>query len=398
MKHNPFVLHAHHRREVKTELARVGVDPAQAEAFAEAGEPLQIHLENLAPEEAALMRREAAVCGADAVVHDNPALPGRSDLYIRGTRGQWEALLKRLPTSSEGLRGAVAELRELLMMNRQLLKRTNLICGNRVLPLGQRTLVMGILNVTPDSFSDGGRYTDVERAVSQARALVEAGADIIDIGGESTRPGSAAVELAEELDRVMPVVRALAEELTVPLSVDTYKAEVADQAIRAGAHIINDVWGAKKDRKMAEVAARHQVPIILMHNREDTAYTHFFSDMVRDLRESVQIARAAGVRDEMIILDPGIGFAKSLEQNLEAMRRLDDLVALGYPVLLGTSRKSMIGRVLDLPVEERLEGTAATVALGVAKGCQIVRVHDVREMKRVTAMMDAMLKGGALIG
>lgn len=398
MKHNPFVLHAHHRREVKTELARVGVDPAQAEAFAEAGEPLQIHLENLAPEEAALMRREAAACGADAVVHDNPALPGRSDLYIRGTRGQWEALLERLPTSSEGLRGAVAELRELLMMNRQLLKRTNLICGNRVLPLGQRTLVMGILNVTPDSFSDGGRYTDVERAVSQARALVEAGADIIDIGGESTRPGSAAVELAEELDRVMPVVRALAEELTVPLSVDTYKAEVADQAIRAGAHIINDVWGAKKDRKMAEVAARHQVPIILMHNREDTAYTHFFSDMVRDLRESVQIARAAGVRDEMIILDPGIGFAKSLEQNLEAMRRLDDLVALGYPVLLGTSRKSMIGRVLDLPVEERLEGTAATVALGVAKGCQIVRVHDVREMKRVTAMMDAMLKGGALIG
>lgn len=398
MKHNPFVLHAHHRREVKTELARLGVDPAQAEAFAEAGEPLQIHLERLAPEEAALMRREAAACGADAVVHDNPALPDRSDLYIRGTRGQWEALLERLPTSSEGLRGAAAELRELLMMNRQLLKRTNLICGNRVLPLGQRTLVMGILNVTPDSFSDGGRYTDVERAVSQARALVEAGADIIDIGGESTRPGSAAVELAEELDRVMPVVRALAEELTVPLSVDTYKAEVADQAIHAGAHIINDVWGAKKDRKMAEVAARHQVPIILMHNRENTAYTHFFSDMVRDLRESVQIARAAGVRDEMIILDPGIGFAKSLEQNLEAMRRLDDLVALGYPVLLGTSRKSMIGRVLDLPVEERLEGTAATVALGVAKGCQIVRVHDVREMKRVTAMMDAMLKGGALIG
>ena len=178
----------------------------------------------------------------------------------------------------------------------------------------------------------------------------------------------------------------------------TSPAEGADPAIRAGAHIINDVWGAKKDRKMAEVAARHQVPIILMHNREDTAYTHFFSDMVRDLRESVQIARAAGVRDEMIILDPGIGFAKSLEQNLEAMRRLDDLVALGYPVLLGTSRKSMIGRVLDLPVEERLEGTAATVALGVAKGCQIVRVHDVREMKRVTAMMDAMLKGGALIG
>ncbi|USG68304.1 dihydropteroate synthase [Brevibacillus ruminantium] len=283
-------------------------------------------------------------------------------------------------------------------MYRQQQQRKNLLCGNRLLPLGQRTLVMGILNVTPDSFSDGGRYTEVEHAVAQARALVEAGADIIDIGGESTRPGSAEVELAEELDRVLPVIRALAEELSVPLSIDTYKSEVADQAIRAGAHIINDVWGAKKDRRMAEVATHHQVPIILMHNREDMAYTHFFSDMVRDLRESVQIAKKAGVRDEMIILDPGIGFAKTLEQNLEAMRRLDDLVALGYPVLLGTSRKSMIGRVLDLPVEERLEGTAATVALGVAKGCQIVRVHDVKEMKRVTAMMDAMLKGGTLIG
>ncbi|KKX52881.1 dihydropteroate synthase [Brevibacillus borstelensis cifa_chp40] len=283
-------------------------------------------------------------------------------------------------------------------MRRQLRQRKAIHCKSHVLPLGQKTLVMGILNVTPDSFSDGGRYTDIERAIAQARALVEAGADIIDIGGESTRPGSAPVELAEELDRVIPVVRALVEELSVPLSVDTYKSEVADQAIRAGAHIINDVWGAKKDRRIAEVAAQHEVPIILMHNREDTAYTHFFSDMVRDLRKSVAIAREAGVRDEMIILDPGIGFAKSLEQNLEAMRRLDDLVALGYPVLLGTSRKSMIGRVLDLPVEERLEGTAATVALGVAKGCQIVRVHDVKEMKRVTAMMDAMLKGGGLIG
>ncbi|WP_203421482.1 MULTISPECIES: dihydropteroate synthase [Brevibacillus] len=398
MIHNPFVIHAQNRMEVEEELACQGVKPADRERFADAGEPLQIHVERLAFEEAALLRKEMQLLGGDAVMHDNPALPDLTDLYMKGTYGQWQALLERIPDQTDGLRVAAAEVRELLAMRRQLRQRKAIHCKSHVLPLGQKTLVMGILNVTPDSFSDGGRYTDIERAIAQARALVEAGADIIDIGGESTRPGSAPVELAEELDRVIPVVRALVEELSVPLSVDTYKSEVADQAIRAGAHIINDVWGAKKDRRIAEVAAQHEVPIILMHNREDTAYTHFFSDMVRDLRKSVAIAREAGVRDEMIILDPGIGFAKSLEQNLEAMRRLDDLVALGYPVLLGTSRKSMIGRVLDLPVEERLEGTAATVALGVAKGCQIVRVHDVKEMKRVTAMMDAMLKGGGLIG
>lgn len=398
MIHNPFVIHAQNRMEVEEELACQGVKPADRERFADAGEPLQIHVERLAFEEAALLRKEMQLLGGDAVMHDNPALPDLTDLYMKGTYGQWQALLERIPDQTDGLRVAAAEVRELLAMRRQLRQRKAIHCKSHVLPLGQKTLVMGILNVTPDSFSDGGRYTDIERAIAQARALVEAGADIIDIGGESTRPGSAPVELAEELDRVIPVVRALVEELSVPLSVDTYKSEVADQAIRAGAHIINDVWGAKKDRRIAEVAAQHEVPIILMHNREDTAYTHFFSDMVRDLRKSVAIAREAGVRDEMIILDPGIGFAKSLEQNLEVMRRLDDLVALGYPVLLGTSRKSMIGRVLDLPVEERLEGTAATVALGVAKGCQIVRVHDVKEMKRVTAMMDAMLKGGGLIG
>lgn len=272
-----------------------------------------------------------------------------------------------------------------------------LVCGPYRLPLGRRTLVMGILNVTPDSFSDGGSYTDVERAVAHAQKMVEEGADILDIGGESTRPGAAPVELQEELDRVLPVVRALADSCKVPISIDTYKAEVARQAIEAGAHIINDVWGAKKDPDMARVAAEYEVPIILMHNRPEPVYSDFFQDVLNDLRESVSIAKNAGVPDHRIILDPGIGFAKSLEQNLEVMRRLDEIVALGYPVLLGTSRKSMIGRVLDLPVEERLEGTAATVALGVAKGCHIVRVHDVREMKRVTRMMDAMLKGVSAI-
>ncbi|OUQ85861.1 dihydropteroate synthase [Brevibacillus brevis] len=279
-------------------------------------------------------------------------------------------------------------------MPAKLRARRELNCGQYVLPLGERTLVMGILNVTPDSFSDGGRYVDVEAALAQARAMVEAGADLIDIGGESTRPGSEAVDEATELDRVLPVIRMLSQELSVPLSIDTYKAAVAERAIMEGAHIINDVWGAKRDPWMAEVAARLDVPIILMHNREDTDYHDFFPNYIKDLRESVQIALQAGVKQERIILDPGIGFVRTVEQNLETMRRLDDLVGLGYPVLLATSRKRMIGHVLDLPVDERVEGTAATVALGAAKGCHMVRVHDVKEMKRVTKMMDAMLKGG----
>jgi len=271
--------------------------------------------------------------------------------------------------------------------------RRQLVCRDLTLPIGERTLIMGILNVTPDSFSDGGRYVDLDRAVAHARELVEAGADILDIGGESTRPGSAPVEAAEELDRVLPVIRALAGTCKVPLSIDTYKAEVADRAIEAGAHIINDVWGAKKDPRMAEVAAKWDVPIILMHNRTNTDYTDFYRDFLNDLQESVNIAKVAGVKEDKIILDPGIGFAKSLEQNLETMRRLDELVALGYPVLLATSRKSMIGKVLDLPVDQRVEGTAATVALGIERGCHMVRVHDVKEMKRVAKMMDAMLRG-----
>ncbi|AWX59109.1 dihydropteroate synthase [Brevibacillus brevis] len=279
-------------------------------------------------------------------------------------------------------------------MPAKLRARRELNCGQYVLPLGERTLVMGILNVTPDSFSDGGRYVDVEAALAQARAMVEAGADLIDIGGESTRPGSEVVDEATELDRVLPVIRILSQELSVPLSIDTYKAAVAERAILEGAHIINDVWGAKRDPRMAEVAARLDVPIILMHNREDTDYHDFFPNYIKDLRESVQIALQAGVKQERIILDPGIGFVRTVEQNLETMRRLDDLVGLGYPVLLATSRKRMIGHVLDLPVDERVEGTAATVALGAAKGCHMVRVHDVKEMKRVTKMMDAMLRGG----
>ncbi|MGG2067649.1 MULTISPECIES: dihydropteroate synthase [unclassified Bacillus (in: firmicutes)] len=266
-------------------------------------------------------------------------------------------------------------------------------CGKYVLNLNEKTFIMGILNVTPDSFSDGGNYNEVETAVRHAKEMVIDGAHIIDIGGESTRPGFDKVSEEEELRRILPMVRAVSQAVDVPISIDTYKAEVAKQAIEAGAHIINDIWGAKAEPEIAKVAARYDVPIILMHNRDNTNYRNLMADMIADLYESVTIAKRAGVRDENIILDPGIGFAKTFEQNLEVMRNLEQLKLLGYPVLLGTSRKSFIGHALDLPVEERLEGTGATVCLGIQKGCEIVRVHDVKEMSRMAKMMDAMLRG-----
>ncbi|HDR7689705.1 TPA: dihydropteroate synthase [Bacillus toyonensis] len=270
----------------------------------------------------------------------------------------------------------------------------DLRCGEYTLNLNEKTLIMGILNVTPDSFSDGGSYNEVDAAVRHAKEMKNEGAHIIDIGGESTRPGFAKVSVEEEVKRVVPMIQTVSKEVELPISIDTYKAEVAKQAIEAGAHIINDIWGAKAEPEIAEVAAHYDVPIILMHNRDNMSYRNLMADMIADLYDSIKIAKAAGVRDENIILDPGIGFAKTPEQNLEAMRNLEQLNVLGYPVLLGTSRKSFIGHVLDLPVEERLEGTGATVCLGIEKGCEFVRVHDVKEMARMAKMMDAMIGKG----
>lgn len=262
---------------------------------------------------------------------------------------------------------------------------------------GQKTWVMGILNVTPDSFSDGGSYTDVEQAVLRAKAMIAEGADMIDIGGESTRPGHIVISDEEEISRVVPVIEAIVREVDVPLSIDTYKSAVAKAAIEAGAHVINDIWGGKHDPEILRIAADKGVPIILMHNRDQPDYEEFWPDAKRDLEERIDAALAAGVKNEHIWLDPGIGFAKTTAHNLEMMQRLDALVAMGYPVLLGTSRKSFIGKLLDLPVEERLEGSLSTVCFGAEKGCHIVRVHDVKETARALRVTDA-LSGRRTIG
>lgn len=273
-------------------------------------------------------------------------------------------------------------------------EKKQIACGPYTLNLNEKTFIMGILNLTPDSFSDGGKFNHEESALAHAEEMIANGADIIDVGGESTRPGAEYVDAAEEIKRVVPIIEKLSKSINVPISIDTYKAEVAEQAVIAGATIINDVWGAKADPNMAAVAAKYDVPIILMHNRAERNYEQLIPDMIADLKESVEIAKRAGVQDDKIILDPGIGFAKTQEDNLVVMRNLEVFAKLGYPVLLGTSRKSFIGRILDLPPSDRMEGTGATVCLGIEKGCSIVRVHDVRGIARMAKMMDAMLGKG----
>ena len=251
---------------------------------------------------------------------------------------------------------------------------------------------MGIVNVTPDSFSGDGLGSDVEAAVAQGKRFVAEGADILDIGGESSRPGAEPVNSAVELERVIPVLERLADEVEVPLSIDTYKSEVAVEALAAGANMINDVWGLKHDQDIAKVAADAGAPLILMHNQVGTEYSDLIGQVVGSLTKSIKDAMDAGVAWENLIVDPGIGFGKTKDHNLEVMRRLRDFKCLGRPILLGTSRKSMIGLTMNLPVDDRLEGTAATVSLGIASGADVVRVHDVKVMGRVARMSDSIVR------
>ena len=254
-----------------------------------------------------------------------------------------------------------------------------------------RTHVMGILNVTPDSFSDGGRWNNINAALDHTAKMIEDGAEIIDIGGESTRPGYTMISDDEEIHRIVPVIEAVKKHFDIPVSVDTYKSAVARAAIIAGADLLNDIWGFKYDREMAHTAKSFDVPVCLMHNRDNTEYADFIEDVISDLKDSVSIAKAAGIADDKIILDPGIGFAKSLEQNLRITNSLEALRPLGYPILLGASRKSMIGLTLDLPPDERVIGTVATSVIACVKGAMFVRVHDVKENYRAIKMTEAII-------
>lgn len=272
--------------------------------------------------------------------------------------------------------------------------KTTLQTDSVTYDLSKRTHIMGILNVTPDSFSDGGSYTTIEKAVAQAIEMEEQGADIIDIGGESTRPNHQAVSEAAEIKRIVPMIKAVKEAVKIPISIDTYKAETARKAIVAGAAIINDIWGAKKEPKIANVAAAFDVPIILMHNRTNKNYVSLIDDIKKDLMESVEIAIRAGVKKDNIILDPGIGFAKTGSDNLVVMNHLEEFVAMDYPILLGASRKTFIGHILDVPPEERDNGTGATTCIAIQKGVQLVRVHDVKRNVELAKIINQVRLGG----
>lgn len=292
------------------------------------------------------------------------------------------------------------------------MKSSSLQVGSFTFNWGSRTYVMGILNVTPDSFSGDGMLAKgdvIEQAVQQAKGFIASGADILDVGGESTRPGSAPVNAEDEMERVVPVIHALKKNFpNILISIDTYKAQVAEAAISAGAQIVNDVWGLRADSLLAGVAAKHKTPVILMHNRSNPAsvdvrenlgnayigseYQNLIEDVKRELLECVALAKNAGVAESHIVLDPGIGFGKTREHNLELINRLDQIRSLGYPILLGTSRKSFIGFTLDLPADQRVEGTAATVSVGITRGADIIRAHDVKEMARVAKMTDALVR------
>lgn len=254
------------------------------------------------------------------------------------------------------------------------------------------TYVMGILNVTPDSFSDGGKWNQQDKALKHVEEMIADGADILDVGGESTRPGHEQISDEEEIARVTPVIEVIKKEFDIPVSIDTYKSKVAEAALRSGADLVNDIWGFLYDDKMAEVVKRYQVAACLMHNREQAIYKDFLTDMCADLRKCIKKAKAAGIGDDKIILDPGVGFGKTYEMNLDVMKHLSIFHELGYPLLLGTSRKSMIGNALNLPVTEREEGTLVTTVMAVEQGCGFVRVHDVKKNKRAIQMTEAILE------
>lgn len=381
--------------QAKREITLIGADDAGVNVMAPKAIHRVVKVENLSTKAAVILKQEMLSKGGEAAVSrgvGNLSVE-KTDILLMGTVKQFNRVISKLRAQPFGLSKLSELLCETLGNLEADCRKPGLNCRGRNLPLGERTLIMGILNITPDSFSDGGKFYDMDVAVKHAREMLEMGADIIDIGGESTRPTAEAVSLEEELERVIPVLRRLVRDIDAPISVDTYKAETARQALLEGAHIINDVWGLKADPKMAGVVAEYDdVPVVMMHNQKGTQYNSLMDDILGSLKESVDIALQAGVRKDNIILDPGIGFGKDTDQNLEVMNRLWEFKTLGYPVLLGTSRKSIIGNTLGLPVTERVEGTGATVCYGIAQGVDIVRVHDIKEMARIVKMTDAMVR------
>ncbi|HHV28989.1 dihydropteroate synthase [Acetivibrio mesophilus] len=390
---NARIVYINDMHEAREEIRKIGVDASAITWLSPKALSIAIKLEDVSTFEANIIKQEMLGKGGDAAVNRGVASfsTESSDILLMGTYSQYNRLVYKLRMQGGSLKEIANEIQRLLE-GLEKGKPEYFECGKYKLPIDEKTYVMGILNVTPDSFSDGGQYIKIDSAIKRAKEMVDAGADIIDVGGESTRPGYQQVDALEEINRVVPIIESLSKELNVPISVDTSKALVAEKALCAGACIVNDVWGLQKDPAMAEVVSKHGAGVIMMHNSDTKEYRDLMGDIIRFLRKSIEIAEKVGITRENMVVDPGIGFGKTLEHNLEVMRRMRELNTLNLPVLLGTSRKSLIGNVLDLPVNERLEGTAATITLGIANGADIVRVHDVKEMVRVVRMTDAMVR------
>lgn len=394
-------LHITNAREAIQEMGKVGVDPTGMKLMKGKTLHYNLKVEGIDPRTANLLKQEMLSLGGDAAL-DKRGLDcstSTTDALLMGTERQFQKLSTKLEQYPH-LNSIGQSLGEILRN----LSRAHytLRCRKRTFGLGRQTLLMGVLNVTPDSFSDGGLFFDKEKAIAHGLKMVEEGADFIDIGGESTRPGSKPLELDEELRRVIPVIESLAKETDVPISIDTYKSTVARKAIEAGAQIINDISGLHLDPSLSEVAAKEDVPLVLMHIRgnpetmqKDVHYESLFSEIIQYLKDSIQRAESAGVDPEQIIVDPGIGFGKTVEDNLLILKNLKEFKVLGKPLLLGTSRKTFIGKILNAGVTERLEGTLASIVVGVLNGAHIIRCHDVLQTKKAIAIADAVRLAGA---
>jgi len=393
-------LHITNAREAIHEMGKVGVDPTGMKLMKGKTLHYNLKVEGIDPRTANLLKQEMLSVGGDAAL-DRRGLDCSSsstDALLMGTEKQFEKLFSKLEQYPD-LHPFGLSLREILRN----LSRTHytIHCRKRTFTLGKRTLLMGVLNVTPDSFSDGGLFFDKEAATARGLKMVEEGADLIDIGGESTRPGSKPLGLDEELRRVIPVIESLAKEMDVPISIDTYKSNVAKKAIEAGAQIINDITGLQLDPSLSQVAAKEDVPLVLMHVRgnpetmqKNIHYESLFSEIIQYLKDSIQRAESAGVDPEKIIIDPGIGFGKTVNDNLLILKNLQEFKILGKPLLLGTSRKSFIGKILNADVTERLEGTLSSIVVGVLNGAHIIRCHDVIQAKKAIAIADAVRQAG----
>lgn len=400
--------------DVAEEAERMGVPPSTLQEMAGALGVEAIKLEGVPPQVVSALQAVISPPAGLVVATSGPAgqaasqssAPGPQSLQLllAGSRPLMLEAASRLEGAGEAERAAAEALRSTLgLYDGRRLGITK--CGNLTFEWGRRSYVMGIINVTPDSFSGDGLGKNLDAALAQAERFVQAGADLLDVGGESTRPGHEEVSVQEERDRVVPVVRRLVEEMPVPVSVDSYRLQVVQEALEAGAHMVNDVWGLRRTEGLGALAAAYDVPIVLMHNRRADAtrtqlgghfqkveYHDLMGEIVQELRESVELALQSNVKWENVIVDPGIGFGKTPQQNLVVMRRLRELKSLGRPILMGTSRKSVIGITLGVPMEERVEGTGATVAVSICNGADIVRVHDVKEMVRISRMTDAIVR------